>query len=71
MAPVSLRLKLPCLSPYREKTFSLTIKFVTHNETIYQRFAQTLPHLEVNAQQLLHYDIRQRHYWRSILQRRK
>lgn len=48
---------LPCLSHYREKTFSLTIKFITHNETFNQRFAHTLPHMAVNAPQLLRYDI--------------
>ena len=57
MAAVSLRLKHPCLSHYREKTFSLTTKFITHNETIYQRFALTLPHLAIDAHSLLHYDV--------------
>lgn len=68
VALVSLRLKLPCLSPYREKTFSLTIKFITHNETFHQRFAHTLPHLAVNAPQLLHYDVWQRNRRSSVIQ---
>ena len=57
VAPLPLRLNHPCLSPFREKTFSLTIKFVTHNETIFQRFALTLPHLAIDAHSLLHYDV--------------